>query len=165
MGRASAYDGYTTVVTNPTSRVTTKIDTWYGWRAAAKVHVVNPNVALLAAVGLVNPAAVAWALVPYSFVIDWFVDIGGLISQFDGLLGCAIESPYSSFYRRGHGTWSDVYTGPNPLFSKYSNYQWDQGFRLDRTLGLPPYHFVYPNIPRFSLQRAATAISLLIQHL
>lgn len=30
-----------------------------------------------------NPAAIAWELVPYSFVIDWFVDIGGYLQAYE----------------------------------------------------------------------------------
>jgi hypothetical protein len=26
-----------------------------------------------------NPAAIFWELVPYSFVVDWFIDIGGYL--------------------------------------------------------------------------------------
>lgn len=30
-----------------------------------------------------NPLAVGWELVPYSFVVDWFVDIGGYMDKFE----------------------------------------------------------------------------------
>lgn len=36
----------------------------------ARVRVANPNLHLATSLGLVNPAAIAWELVPFSFVID-----------------------------------------------------------------------------------------------
>lgn len=32
--------------------------------------------------GLTNPLALGWELMPWSFVIDWFIDIGGFIANF-----------------------------------------------------------------------------------
>lgn len=34
-----------------------------------------------------SPAALAWEKVPYSFVVDWFLDVGGLIAWTDRLIG------------------------------------------------------------------------------
>lgn len=41
----------------------------------------------LAQVGISNPALIAWELVPWSFVIDWFIPIGNYISSLDATLG------------------------------------------------------------------------------
>jgi hypothetical protein len=38
-----------------------------------------------------SPASLAWELVPFSFVADWFVDIRGALRKFDTLLG---SEPY-----------------------------------------------------------------------
>lgn len=43
--------------------------------------------------GLTNPAAIAWELVPYSFVVDWFVDIGNWLS--------ALNATNGLFFREG----------------------------------------------------------------
>lgn len=34
-----------------------------------------------AALALINPAEVAWELTPYSFVVDWFVNVGDMLEQ------------------------------------------------------------------------------------
>ena len=44
----------------------------------------------ISALGLLNPTKVFWENLPYSFVVDWFLDIGGLIDRlsiqpYDGL--------------------------------------------------------------------------------
>jgi hypothetical protein len=45
-----------------------------------------------------SPASLAWELVPFSFVLDWFVDLRGTLQALDKLVGF---SPYkvSSFTR------------------------------------------------------------------
>ena len=46
----------------------------------------NPLVACLAQHGLLNPAALAWELTPYSFVVDWFFNVGDVLASMDNLL-------------------------------------------------------------------------------
>lgn len=41
---------------------------------------LSEDIPLERSLGLVNPAEVAWELVPYSFVVDWFVPVGSYIS-------------------------------------------------------------------------------------
>lgn len=41
----------------------------------------------LTQVGLTNPLLIAWELMPWSFVIDWFIPIGSYISSLDATLG------------------------------------------------------------------------------
>ena len=42
-----------------------------------------------------NPASIKWELVPYSFVVDWFYDIGSY------LRGCETSTIYSSVFKAG----------------------------------------------------------------
>jgi len=41
----------------------------------------DPNTNLLAALGVLDPELVAWELVPFSFVADWFIPIGQWMEQ------------------------------------------------------------------------------------
>jgi len=49
-----------------------------------------------ASLGLTNPALIAWELLPWSFVIDWFVPIGNYISSWDATLGCDFQQGYAT---------------------------------------------------------------------
>lgn len=64
----------------------------YGVTYAAK------NVLLQTAgqVGLTNPALIAWELLPWSFVIDWFIPIGNAISSVDATTGMEFLSGWRS---------------------------------------------------------------------
>jgi hypothetical protein len=58
-------------------RAITRIDGYVsssGWKTASEW-------------GLTNPLQVAWELVPFSFVLDWFVPIGSYLSQLDAASG------------------------------------------------------------------------------
>lgn len=41
----------------------------------------------LTSLGVTNPLVVAWELVPYSFLIDWFLPVGAFLDSLDALLG------------------------------------------------------------------------------
>lgn len=43
----------------------------------------NPDLLLAAKLGLTNPLSVAWELIPFSFVVDWFLPIGKFIDALD----------------------------------------------------------------------------------
>jgi hypothetical protein len=49
------------------------------YRRSLKVTVSEPPT-LLASLGLLDPEVVAWELVPFSFVVDWFMPIGSWLS-------------------------------------------------------------------------------------
>jgi hypothetical protein len=47
----------------------------------------SPVVATLNQWGITNPVSLAWELVPYSFVVDWFVPVGDYLSCLDADFG------------------------------------------------------------------------------
>lgn len=86
----------------------------------------NPFVATLAQLGITNPAELIWELVPYSFVIDWFVPVGNYLSAFDAALGWHFKGGTITEWARqkgvglprpdGSGGW---YYQPGQLGMKY----------------------------------------------
>lgn len=48
----------------------------------------NYDILKLSQLGVINPFSVAWELVPFSFMIDWFVPIGGTLNVLD------VSAPY-----------------------------------------------------------------------
>lgn len=47
----------------------------------------DKNLKTFSDLGFTNPLSIAWELTPWSFVIDWFVDVGGYINRMDFSLG------------------------------------------------------------------------------
>lgn len=56
-------------------------------RKVASYRVSDSTLKELSEIGITNPALVAWELIPYSFVIDQFVNVGRFLSSLDALLG------------------------------------------------------------------------------
>lgn len=50
----------------------------------------------LSQIGALNPALIAWELLPWSFVVDWFIPIGDYISSFDATVGCTFKDGYKT---------------------------------------------------------------------
>lgn len=51
-----------------------------------------PELQSLSRLGITNPLYIAWELMPYSFVFDWFLPIGGWLNSFDSTLGLTFVS-------------------------------------------------------------------------
>jgi len=60
--------------------------------------------ASLASVGITNPALLAWELLPYSFVVDWFLPIGNYLESLDATSGLSFYSGYVTVFRKYRGT-------------------------------------------------------------
>jgi hypothetical protein len=135
-------------------------------KCCALVAVENPNQALANQMGFVNPLSVAWELVPYSFVVDWFLPVGGFLNSFTSYCGLSVTGKYttnralgSAEFRRAQTDSESWYTATGPRYSARS-------FSMHRDIGVFPQHrLVFNELKPPSLARAATQISLLIGQL
>lgn len=111
--------------------------------------------------GLLNPLAIAWELVPFSFVVDWFLPIGDVLNSLDATAGLSfVEGCVSSFEK---ATTERQRTGGNANDRESSS--WSKEYlRFDRTV---LSDFPAPALPRFknpvSVDHALNAIALLNQ--
>lgn len=116
--------------------------------------------------GLTNPAAIAWELVPYSFVVDWMLPIGDWLSVIDASLGLKFKGGSASYRER----FSCVvkhrpYTEPGFYYRPIGRYATDGKYSVltlsRRTYAISPI----PQFPRFknplSLGHMANGLSLL----
>jgi hypothetical protein len=61
-----------------------------GWYTRKYVYIFSyrrETFANLSRFGLTNPVAVAWELLPWSFVVDWFIPVGDFIDTLDATFG------------------------------------------------------------------------------
>lgn len=59
------------------------------WKSSLKARVLvsDPHLATLNQYGLANPLLVAWELVPFSFVADWFLPVGDYLENMSSFWG------------------------------------------------------------------------------
>lgn len=127
------------------------------------VTVDNPNLFLANQMGVVNPLSVAWEAVPYSFVVDWFSNVGQCLSAMTDGVGISTKNAYTTSFQTGSRSTA---TG-NHFWAPGSTAHSDTGksIYLTRALGIPGPTLEIKPFKGFSPVRAATAISLLLQKL
>lgn len=59
------------------------------------------NVHTMAQIGLLNPATIAWELLPYSFVVDWFIPFGNYVNSWDATVGLSFRKGFCTTFFRG----------------------------------------------------------------
>lgn len=62
-------------------------DARYSGQISAAIRIKNESLHTASQLGLTNPALVAWELIPFSFVADWFVNVSDVLSQLDTWVG------------------------------------------------------------------------------
>jgi hypothetical protein len=129
----------------------------------------NTFLSTLTSLGLTNPALLAWELLPYSFVIDWFLPIGDWLSCLDASNGFEFRSG-SVTARRECITYVKAVPGPvavNPYTVTHADYECHRReFDLLRTPYLVEPRPFYPAFKDpLSLTHVANGFSLLSQAL
>lgn len=132
----------------------------YFVKCGATANLVNPNLALLNQVGLVNPAAIVWELAPWSFVGDWVFDVSSFINSFTDWIGFNVTGAYTTYFQKSATQQSQRFSG-----------KWYttgiEGWGHVRLTSLPrpmPNLEISANLGS-SITRAASAASLLTQEI
>jgi hypothetical protein len=146
-GRAKGSVVVTTVI-NPTyyrtytwldrfqMRARVIVDSWIGWKANE--------------LGLTNPLSIAWEVVPFSFVVDWFVPIGKYLQSLTDFVGLSFDQSCYTWY--GILDRDDVSSGVHRIARRMD---------LLRSLGLPAQPRLRSRFTGFYSARGANAIALL----
>lgn len=82
---------------------TMSVTSWQGAYVRIDAIPGNPFLGVLSSLGVTNPLEVAWELVPYSFVVDWFLPVGDWVRSLDAGLGYCNETTSTSVLTRA--TW------------------------------------------------------------
>lgn len=147
-------------------RVKRTADVIYRCRMAGVVRVTDPFFLTMNELGVLNPAALAWELVPFSFVVDWFFKFNGWLNQFTDFAGLDVENPYTTQSYSGSVTVVDEGAFASTSNGSYGFQNVFQFIRLRRSTGMvTPVLQASPATWSTSAVRAATSISLLLQQL
>lgn len=136
-------------------------------RLSAYVRATDPNLARLNQMGFVNPAVIAWELVPFSFVVDWFTNVGQVLSAYTDQVGFAYENAYTTvfatyqdttYWNGGVPNYGSAPFVTQPVYDRFS-------VNVRRSLGISTPKFTFKPVKWPSVTRGLTAVSLLTQFL
>jgi hypothetical protein len=134
-------------------------------RGFIEYRVSNQLAQIAANTGVANPLSVLWEVIPYSFVVDWFLPVGNYLNNLDYDLG--VEFSRGSIGVKSEGTWK-IKAQPGTHSASDITETWSGGsidasteyFRRFPLSGFPELRPPSFKDPR-SLKRVANAISLL----
>lgn len=131
-------------------------------RGEITFEVTNPLFKSLDSLGLINPALVAWELVPFSFVVDWFVPVGKAIQGIVPPQGVQFRDGWISSKCKGKAiqTTDIAPAGPTGWHTKSTSTEWEKS----RTVltSFPRYHVIVPDLS-LSKEKIGSGLSLLFQ--
>lgn len=131
-------------------------------------RVSDPFLAKLSALGLLNPAAVVWERVPWSFVVDWVVPVGNSIRAFTAPIGLEFftgSRTYRTFVKsRGPWAYQATSTAGRMIKSQPAE-SGAKGIRIERAVytAFPSPSLYYRN--PFTTTRVANALALIDSNL
>lgn len=146
-----------------TAPFTTHVTRFVQARVRADIVVTNPNLMLANQLGLLNPAAVVWDIIPFSFVVDWFLPVGRFIKQFNDQAGIRLQNEVTTVkmdldYKSTVSAW--IGGRPNQQFTASATANSCQ--RLVGPLVKPGFP-TNIKLPTGSMWLAATSVALLTQ--
>lgn len=139
-------------------------------RIAGTLRVTNPQLFLANQLGLINPVAVAWDAVPFSFVVDWFIPVGKFLNSLTNEVGCEIVQPRITIQRTVLGYTVDgaeVLDGGLGLVYLEDSSSFEGRFferRVPSSLPLPSL-FSRVRRPNFDAWKAVTSLALFTQQM
>jgi hypothetical protein len=149
--------------------VSSKISrTWYAThKQGAWIKAVqDPQLHTLEQLGLINPAVLLWEIVPFSFVVDWFASVGDVLRSYSDFAGMTLSEPWScSIVRCVSSGVTSLKPGFSAMGQSHPRASTANGLRVVRSSGLTKPVFSVKQFRLPSVNRAATAISLLVQGL
>jgi hypothetical protein len=164
--------GYHRVTFNPVEKnfdsnptVITFHKGYFGWALRADVRCVDSDLALLNGLGLVNIASSVWETTPWSFVVDYFVNVQSFLNSFTDRLGLEFENASSTLFMLNTAY---VLMEPRdaeidtPPWGGYGSYK-SMFVSVNRQMGISRPTLSWRSPWSLSPQRALTSIALLLQ--
>lgn len=124
-----------------------------------RAHVVNPALYQLNSAGLLNPLSVAWEATGFSFVVDWFVPIGGTLQAITAGVGLESDGGQTTSHQTDELRLTDI-RAPVLYGGNYREVGW--GYRRTAYASFPMPE-IYADVTPYSTPRAINALALVRQ--
>lgn len=119
--------------------------------------------------GVLNPLSIAWEAVPFSFVLDWFIPVGNVLSALTATAGLKLVHGWESSRHDKHEVLSQRRIQPHPDPDKKSTlidggyYHSESSYYFRTRINQFPLPGLYTNPQPFSTKRSISAVALLRQ--
>jgi hypothetical protein len=143
----------------PYNRAYDRYDWIYRCHLQARISVSNWQAWRANELGLINPLSVAWEVVPFSFVVDWFVPIGNYLQSLTDFVGLTLADSFQTWY--GVLDRTRVNIGLQPAYIPYGYTYKARRVDLTRVLSIPSPPAIKSRFTGFYSARGANAIALL----
>lgn len=135
-------------------------------RVIMSFEVVNPNLSAAQQLGLTNPALVAWELIPFSFVFDWFISVGNYCQAVTAMQGLNLRRVSHSLKTLKNHSYSYSSTNGSDASNVYYGIALAYMLNLkgfQRTVPVVDPLAIYPpvNSKAFDWQKMITSLALL----
>jgi hypothetical protein len=135
---------------------------------ACGVEIANPNLWLANRLGIINPATVAWDLVPWSFVVNMFLNVNQVVGALTDTVGLTLTNgsvTRSSRILREERSWITVnHTVGGRQYTRGQSYGINVNTKSrTRTTGAPPMPSLSFRLPNVNFELAAIATALVAQ--
>ena len=133
---------------------------------SAKAEVSNPNLWLLNQLGLVNPAVIAWDKIPWSFVVNEFVNVNQILNSFSNDWGLHLSQiSDTTTTQLFDNVWMSNGYPPSHPFYVYGSSSAMQKFKSRALLATLPRPDINVHLPRVSMTKGLIASSLATQQI
>lgn len=135
------------------------------YKTYLEANVTNPCLANLNSAGLINPFSIAWEVVPFSFVVDWFVPIGATLQAITAGVGLELNKGWTSSQGNQmlEGGFIPNFTGYGFGYVDPGSYR-EAGFFFSRIAHTSfPAPRLYADVTPYSTPRALNALALVSQ--
>lgn len=164
-GSTEQFVRYSTYVTDPANPGSFTSESWVTrcrFRQGTEIAITNPNLALANQLGVLNPASLAWEIVPFSFVVDWVVNVGDWLQGFTDFAGMTLQYPFNTGHYWSYHNYTKVLK-PWGTSNTYIGTRNGKVITAQRQLGLTGVSLAVRPLKLPSLSRAATIWSLASQ--
>lgn len=113
--------------------------------------------------GLINPLEVAWAVVPFSFVVDWFLPVGNVLEALTARVGVSFVDGYYGTRRESIVLVDPIWDSSiEPLYRSSTKVRTEMFCYSRSKMGSLPWPSPYVKNP-FSTSHVTSALALLRQ--
>lgn len=132
-----------------------------GAKSRYAYRVSNATIAKANALGILNPLSIAWELVPFSFVVDWFCPVGNFLEGLTANLGLSFVSGYTSLRVKGRHAYR--FSDDTPYMEDPGSWMREDLIFRRETGGYFPIPHLYAKQNPFSTKHVLNATALIRQ--